>query len=151
MHSRTATALQRLKGSPSVRLEAVFVDGESNRPDQQYKKGTRTVFSISVDVYGSEKVAQEVGKRLSKAHTYLQHPVCLKSDVPYNNPHYYAIPGVQEADVALISPSSEREDQLDPAVDIAKVFEEVEHARRLPTMNADWHVRTPLLEYASFF
>ena len=145
LHSRTATALHILRDLPSIRFEAVFVGGDSNNADHQYKKGKKIVFSISVDIYGSEHIAKEVGRRLSKARTYLQHPIYLNSNVPYNNPHYYPIPGVQNEVVPFILPSSEGKDQSS-AVDVAKVFEEVEHTRRLPSQNADWYIRTPLLE-----
>ena len=150
VNSRTTTALQRLQDLPSIRLEAVFVHGDTGRVDLKRKEGTEAAFSISIDLYGSEKVAQEVGKRLSKAHTYLQHPIFLKSNVPYNNPHYYAIPGVQTASIPSVSPSFKREEQEAPVANIAKVFEEVERTRKLLSQNADRHVRTPLLEYGFF-
>ena len=124
--------------------------GKFNRPDQHRGKGNKIIFPISIDLYGSEEVAQEVGKRLSKARTYLQHPVSLKSDVLYKNPHYYAIPGVQEASLSHIAPSAEREEQETPSVDIAKVFEEIEHTRQLASQDADSHIITPLLQYGSF-
>ena len=150
LHSRTAAALQTLQDLPSIRLEAVLGIGNSDRPYPQRTKGKKTIFSISIDLYGSEEIAQEVGKRLSKARIYLQHPVCLKSDVLYKNPHYYAIPGVQEASLSHIAPSAEREEQETPSVDIAKVFEEIEHTRQLASQDADSHIITPLLQYGSF-
>ena len=150
LHSRTAAALQTLQDLPSIRLEAVLESDNSNKPYPQPKKGKKAVLSISIDLYGSGQIAQEVGKRLSKARTYLQHPVCLKNNVPYNNPHYYALPGVQGANLAHISPSSEREKQGTSSVDIAKVFEEIEHTRQLASRNADLHIKTPLLQYVSF-
>lgn len=150
MHSRTAAALQTLRDLPSIRLEAVILGGDSNMSDQQYRKGKTTVFPICIDVYGSEKVIQNVGKRLSKAHTYLQHPINLNRCVPYNNPHYYTVPGVPKEIYPCVSQSSGREDQQNTILDIAKVLEEVDHTRKLPSQNADWHIRTPLLEYGSF-
>ena len=146
VHSRTATALQTLQDLPPTRLEAVFVARDFNRLD---RKGKKTVFSISIDIYGSEEIATEIGRRLSKARIFLQHPVCLDNNVPYKNPHYYVIPGARKVETSYIPSSSGREKQQSPVVDIAKVFEEVEHNRKLPTRNADWHVRTPLLEYGS--
>ena len=148
MHSRTTVALRVLQDLPSIRLEAIFSDGYCDRSDQLYRKGNKRVFPISINIYGSEKVAQESGRRLSKAHTYLQHPICSNSDMPYNNPHYYAVPGAREAD-AYSAPYPEREDQHAPVVDMTKLFEELEHTRGLPSWNADCHLRTPLLEYGS--
>ena len=146
VHSRTATALRTLH-SLSIRLEAVFATSDTDGPSQHYKKGKKTVFAISVNIYGPEDVVQEVGRRLSKARTYLQHPIQQKSEIPYKNPHFYALPGVQKAELAYIPPSSGWEDQRAPVVDIDKVFEVVEHTRRLPSQNADGLVKTPLLEY----
>ena len=147
MHSRTAAALQTLRDFSSIRLEAVFVGGDSNKPAQQHKKGKKVIFSISIDVFGPEKIIQAVGKRLSKAHTYLQHPINLDSGIPYSNPHYYAIPGVRNETNLYVSPVSATEHQQAPILDIAKVFEEVDHTRRLLSQNVDGHVKTPLLEY----
>lgn len=144
VHSRTATALQTLQGLPPTRLEAVFIGGD---PDRLDRKGKKIVFSVSIDVYGLEEIATEIGRRLSKARTYLQHPVCLDKDVPYKNPHFYVIPGARRVEDTYIPPR--REDQQAPVVDIAKIFVEVECARKLPTQNADCNVRTPLLEYGS--
>ena len=149
MHSRTTVALRLLQDLPSIRLEAIFSDGYCDRPDQLHRKGNKTVFPISINIYGSEKVAQEMGRRLSKAHTYLQHPIRSDSEIPYNNPHYYALPGAREAD-AYSAPYSETQDLQAPVVDMTKLFEELEHTRRLPSWNADCHLRTPLLEYGSF-
>ena len=149
MHSRTTVALQTLQDLPSIRLEAIFSDGYCDRLDQLHRKGNKRVFPISINIYGSEKVAQETGRRLSKAHTYLQHPICSNSDIPYDNPHYYAIPGAREPE-AYSAPYPEREDQQVPVVDMTKLFEELEDTRRLPSWNVDCHLRTPLLEYGSF-
>ena len=134
---------------PSIRLEAIFSDGYCDGPDQLHRKGNKRIFSISINVYGSEKVAQETGRRLSKAHTYLQHPICSNSNTPYDNPHYYAIPGAREVEV-YSAPYSEREDQQAPAIDMTKLFEELEHNRRLPSWNVNCHLKTSLLEYGSF-
>lgn len=149
VHSRTTVALRTVQDLPSIRLEAIFSDGYCDRPDQLHRKGNKTIFSISINIYGSEKVAQETGRRLSKAHTYLQHPLCSNSDISYDNPHYYAVPGAREAE-AYSAPYSEREDQQAPAIDMTKLFEELEHTRRLPSWNVNCHLRTPLLEYGSF-
>ena len=146
LHSRTATALQTLRGLPSIRLEAVIGGGDNDTADRKDKKGKFTVFSTSINIYGSEKIIQEVGKRLSKVRTYLQHPISLKSGVSYNNPHFYATPGVRD----YVSPSCGKIEQQDLVFDIAKVFEEVDQGRKMPSQNANWHIRTALLEYVSF-
>ena len=149
LHSRTATSLLTLRDLPSVRLEAVIGGGATDKADRNYKKEKITVFSISINIYGSEKIIQEVGKRLSKARHYLQHPINLKSDVPYKNPHFYATPGVRTESGLYVSPSCGEKEQQDSVLDIAKIFEEVDHSRKLPSRNADWHIKTPLLEYDS--
>ena len=149
VHTRTAAALQTLRDLPSIRLEAVLLGGGLNTPFQQRGKGKTTVFPISINIYGSEKVVQDVGKRLSKARTYLQHPTTLNESVPYKNPHFYDIPGLAKAGPHYISQSSEREEQQAPVLDMTKIFEEVAHSRELPSQEADWHITTPLLGYVS--
>ena len=116
---------------------------------QQYKKENKQVLSIAINIYGSERVAKDVGKRLSKAHTYLQHPVHLDGDIPYNNPHFYEIPRMRKADVPVVAFRG-KEDQQTPILDIGQVFEEIDQARKLPSRNVNCHVRTSLLEYDSF-
>ena len=149
INSRTAAALETLRDLPSIRLEAVLLSGGVNTPIQQYRKGKSTVFPISINIYGSEKVAQDLGKRLSKAHTYLQHPITLNESIPYKNPHYYDIPGLAKAGTHYISQSSEREEQQVPVLDMTKIFEDVAHSRKLSSQDADWHISTPLLKYIS--
>ena len=149
VHSRTTVALRVLQDLPSIRLEAVFGDGYCDRPDQLRRKGNKTIFPISINIYGSKEIAQESGRKLSKAHTYLQHPIRSDGDIPYQNPHYYAVPGAREAD-HYSAPHPETEDQQAPAVDMTKLFEELENTRTLPVWNVDCHLRTPLLEYGSF-
>ena len=147
VHSRTAAALDTLRDLPSIRLEAVLLGGGLNTPVQQYRKGKTIVFPISINIYGSEEVVGDVGKRLSKARTYLQHPTTLNESVPYKNPHYYDIPGLAKAGSHYISQSSEGEEQHAPLLDMTKIFEEVAHSRKLPSQEADWHITTSLLEY----
>lgn len=149
VHSLTASALETLRDLPSIRLEAVLPDGAVDTPIQQHGTRKKTMFPISINVYGSEKVVQQVGKRLSKARTYLQHPTTLNENVPYDNPHYYDIPGLAKAGTHYISQSSEREEQQVPVLDMTKIFEDVAHSRKLPSQDADWHITTPLLEYVS--
>ena len=149
VHSRTTIALRVLQDLPSIRLEAIFSSGDGDKSDQLYSKGNKKVFPISINIYGSEKDAQETGRRLSKAHTYLQHPIGLNSDIPYNNPHYYTIPGAPEADAYSASCPGGVDKQA-AVVDMTRLFEELEHTRRLPSWNVDCHLRTPLLEYYSF-
>ena len=149
VHFRTTVALRLLQDLPSIRLEAVFGDGYCDRADQLRRKGNKTIFPISINIYGSKEIAQESGRKLSKAHTYLQHPIRSDIDIPYQNPHYYAIPGAREAD-PYSAPYPEREDQQAPVVNMTKLFEELENTRTLPSWNVDCHLRTPLLEYGSF-
>ena len=149
VHSRTAVALETLRDLPSIRLEAVLLGGGVNTPIQQYRKGKMTVFTISINIYGSEKVAEDVGKRLSKARTYLQHPTTLNESVPYKNPHYYDIAGLAKSGTHYISQSSGGEEQPAPLLDMTKIFEEVAHSRKLPSKEADWHITTTLLKCVS--
>ena len=149
VHSRTAAALETLRDLPSIRLEAIFLDGAVDTPTQQQRTGKKTIFPISINVYGSEKVVQQVGKRLSKARTYLQHPTTLSENVPYNNPHYYDIPGLAEVGNHYSPQPSEREERQASILDMTKIFEEVARSRELPSQEADWHIITPLLGYVS--
>ena len=142
----TTRALQALAGLNSLRLQAILVGEEPKRPGQ-WKKGKKAIIPVSINIYGSKKSMQEVGKRLSKAHIYLQHPICL-DDVQYSNPHYFVLPGTdQQHDSPL--PSSVGQGVRNPEiVDIDRLFEVVDHTQGLQVWNEDWQIRTPLLEYS---
>ena len=54
------------------------------------KKGNQP-FSISVNVYGPESDASDIGKRLAEAQGSLQHPFYLEDGVEYLNPQFFQL------------------------------------------------------------
>lgn len=44
--------------------------------------------SISINVYGPESVAEDVGRRFSDSSAFLQHPKSLSQGIRYQNPHF---------------------------------------------------------------
>lgn len=54
------------------------------------KKGNQT-FRISVNVYGPESDASDIGKQLAEAQGSLQHPFYLEDGVEYLNPQFFQL------------------------------------------------------------
>jgi hypothetical protein len=90
---RTTHVFQRLSDLATVRFEALLDGNDLGKPGKQWKKGGETIgLPFSINIYGSRGIAQEVGKRLSKAGSFLQHPYLLGEGIEYDNPHYFKLP-----------------------------------------------------------
>ena len=141
----TTKALQALVGLASLRLQAIVEDGYLKRPAQQWKKGKGIIIPVSVNIYGSKEIMQDVGKRLSKASIYLQHPLHL-DNVHYRNPHYFVLPGKDQEHESYHPSSLEQEVEHPEVLDIGRLFEAIDHTQNLQVWSADRQIRTPLLE-----
>ena len=141
----TTRALQTLGGLALLRFQAILEDGYLKGPAQRWKKGKRTIIPVSINIYGSKELVQDVGKRLSKAHIYLQHPL-HRDNVQYCNPHYFVLPGKDQEYESYHPSPSEQDVQSPGVVNIDRLFEVIDHTQGLQVWNADWQIRTPLLE-----
>ncbi|KAJ4116176.1 hypothetical protein NW768_011149 [Fusarium equiseti] len=56
---------------------------------RQLSQATKKSFEISVNVYGPELDARDIGQQLSKVGAFLQHPFYLEDGVEYLNPHVF--------------------------------------------------------------
>lgn len=56
---------------------------------RQLSKTAKKSFEISVNVYGRELDAREIGHQLSKVEAFLQHPFYLEDGVEYLNPQFF--------------------------------------------------------------
>jgi hypothetical protein len=103
---------------------------------------------VDINVYGFKDVAQIVGKRLSKAPIYLQHPHRLDDNIEYDNPHYFRAPGqpTPRPGTVMTMICPEKPMQLaSRSPDISTVFDSLTRHRFLQQVKEDSRIRTPLL------
>ncbi|KAI0536612.1 SNF2 family N-terminal domain-containing protein [Xylaria digitata] len=82
----TCKALQCLQGYQGVRATAVV---ETLRLVQTcVKRGSKGVFPLSINIYGTQDEASKVGDKLSEMAAFLQHPFFLEPGHEYFNPQY---------------------------------------------------------------
>jgi hypothetical protein len=82
----TAKKLETLQGQAGVCTKAV-VEGKTLGRLASNKK--KQPLEISVNIYGMELDALAIGKQLSKAEAFLQHPFHLEDGVEYLNPQFF--------------------------------------------------------------
>ncbi|KAI0549689.1 SNF2 family N-terminal domain-containing protein [Xylaria curta] len=85
LDTRTASRLSALSGMPMLRFEAVVESSTFSKRQRGAKQRQRT-FPLSVNIFGSISIADDVAYRLSKVSAFLQHPQSLYAEVNYYNP-----------------------------------------------------------------
>ncbi|WXC58090.1 hypothetical protein SNK03_003989 [Fusarium graminearum] len=82
----TAKKLEALKEQAGVFTKAVV---ESKAVKGLSRKSAKSPFKISVNIYGYELDARDIGQQLSKVGAFLQHPFYLEEGVEYLNPQFF--------------------------------------------------------------
>ncbi|RYO89572.1 hypothetical protein DL764_008561 [Monosporascus ibericus] len=96
----TCNALHCLQGYQGVRATAVV---ETLRLVQtRVKRSSKGVFPLSIDIYGTQDEASEVGDKLSETHAFLQHPFFLEPGYEYVNPQYFQLGGEMKSMTYLV-------------------------------------------------
>lgn len=114
---------------------------------------TSTKVPLLLVLYGGRGRAQVIGRSLSNARIYLQHPISIESDIPYENPHYY-----QATTTAKLIGSINATNIAQPVVQTAlppqsiieEVFQTLEREKPLLQVEPDIRVHTKLLPYVKF-
>ena len=144
---RTTNVFQRLSDLATIRFEAFLDSNTVGKPGKQWKKGGETIgLSFSINIYGSRRIAQEVGKRLSKGGSFLQHPYHLDKGIEYDNPHYFKLPNRKPAFPPgnVVSPCRQlsRESQ---AAQVSGILDSLHHSTVLQDNTVGAMVRSELL------
>ncbi|KAJ4013298.1 hypothetical protein NW752_007594 [Fusarium irregulare] len=84
----TAKKLEVLDRQDRVYTKAVF---EARYLNQLRTKKRNQPFSISVNIYGPQSDAGDIGKRLADVQGSLQHPFYLEDGVEYLNPQFFQL------------------------------------------------------------
>ncbi|RGP60194.1 hypothetical protein FSPOR_10783 [Fusarium sporotrichioides] len=82
----TVKKLEILKEQAFVSTKVVV--GTKDLSQLSFKKGKKP-FEISVNIYGRESDARDIGQQLSKVGAFLQHPFYLEDSVEYLNPQFF--------------------------------------------------------------
>ena len=115
-NEETGQALRNVKDLFSTRFQAYSTAKDWDALlAREPKHDTKTIFRVDIVIYGSEEVRETVGKRLSSARIYLQHPCFQESDTEYDNPHFLRLERVPN----LIASSDSFSDGFVP-VDLQK-------------------------------
>lgn len=100
-------------------------------------------------LYGKRAIANAIGKILSRARIYLQHPVLIDSGVMYENPHHFKTPKNTAATVfngAHISlPTIQTNLPAQPYIE--QVLQTLEQNTSLHELEPDVRIKTKLLPY----
>lgn len=149
LNSRTTKILWGLSDLTPIRYEAFFAGHDLGKPKQQWKRKGNTIgITVSINIYGLREIANDVGRRLSKAGIYLQHPYYLDKNFEYDNPHYFKLPGRQAKEFTVCDSSPTRGAMRQPqVVNIVKIFESLDQGHGLQNQNVDSRIKTPLLWY----
>jgi SWI/SNF-related matrix-associated actin-dependent regulator of chromatin subfamily A3 len=146
---RTTGIFQRLSDLAMIRFEALLDSNDAGKTGKQWKKKGETIgFVISVNIYGSRNIAQEVGKRLSKAGAFLQHPCHLDKGIEYDNPHFFKLPNRKTIapPVCMVSQCRQASSEAQ-APQVSRILDSLDHGAALQDINAGAMVRSKLLRY----
>lgn len=90
---QTTSKLQALSHMPSTRSEAVI--DTCTIMKRRHNSKSAAPFEVSINIFGPESDADEVGLALSEDKVYLQHPRALDANIKYYNPDFLTFPGVK--------------------------------------------------------
>jgi hypothetical protein len=99
----TSHSLRSLQDITAISFTAMLPSASLRSLSQDLKR-KKTVIDLSINLYGPERLADDVGAILIKASKCLQHPDSLEFGMAYINPHYF-YPGNQKTDLRhLVGP-----------------------------------------------
>jgi hypothetical protein len=150
---------------PSLRLQAYSeIDAWDNLIANKDKIDTKTVLFIDIVLYGSKDIRDEVGRILSSARVYLQHPCYQEPYTEYDNPHFLKLSSSNTAsdstdNVPLVAPplvpedvssieavsTGEQSSRAQVRRRLAEVLDSLTRSESLKRIEADIRITTPLL------
>lgn len=86
----TSKQLEGLRALPGLQFTLVALSTDLKSIKQRATK----ILDVSINVIGPIGLENEIASMLNKQGCYLQHPVCLKMDIRYNNPQYFYPDGI---------------------------------------------------------
>lgn len=158
LNKKTCSDLQSVFDVRQVRFTAYVQSKEwSNALKSWSKNKNSTTLAVEINIYGMRDVADEVGKVLSAAGTFLQQPRYGLDGISYYNPHYFRIPGFSAADsvdtpILTINDlgsapvqNTRPDDRNDASIEVTSILDSLSHHNILKERVADVRIRQPLL------
>jgi hypothetical protein len=157
LNQQTSEALCSISGIESVEFRAHAVASTWDINGERRKTTKNDVyFTVEINIYGNQSIQNALGRGLSLAKQYLQHPTFIEGGIGYANPHFVSILGVQPKPVVFSKVNAEVSDNTPKAAryefeqsnfknELAVVFTSLTRARCLKILNADLRIKTSLL------
>lgn len=124
----TCKALQCLHGLQRVRATAVV---ETSRLIQiSAKRNSKGIFPLSVNIYGKQDEANDIGDKLSEMRAFLQHPFFLEAGYEYFNPQYIHLGGEMKCMTHLVGLSETEYQAIQISDDVERVFDSLDTMTR---------------------
>jgi hypothetical protein len=121
-------ALQCLHDHQGVRATAVV---ETSRLMQTpVKRGSKGIFPLSINIYGTQDEANEVGDKLFEMRAFLQHPFFLEPGYEYYNPQYIHLMGEMKCMTYLVGLSETEYRAIRISDEVKRVFDSLDTMTR---------------------
>ncbi|KAH7117461.1 SNF2 family N-terminal domain-containing protein [Dactylonectria macrodidyma] len=131
----TCRTLQRLHDHQRVRATAVV---ETSRLKRARVKGTsKGIFPLSINIYGTQDKANEVGDILSEMAAFLQHPFFLEPGHEYFNPQYFHLGGEMKCMTYLVGLGETEYRAKRISDEVEGVFDSLDGADVVPDVQPD--------------
>jgi SWI/SNF-related matrix-associated actin-dependent regulator of chromatin subfamily A3 len=166
LNEETSGTLQSIIDLPDYYFKAyILVEHWSDLVERGTNPNRAMYISVDVVLYGLEEIRDTVGKLLSTARAYLQHPCYQESGTFYDNPHFLKLtdllhpsqpagPALPKIHLPQINPvllpatetSADRDSEsAQVRRKIATVFNTLTRSKHLKRLEADIRINTPLL------
>ncbi|OBT69919.1 hypothetical protein VE03_00430 [Pseudogymnoascus sp. 23342-1-I1] len=149
LDTRMSDRLRDISKIGDVRIR-VFLDESTEITDlTRSASGQPPALQVLLVLYGKRSTANAIGKILSQARIYLQHPVLIDSGITYENPHHFKTPKNRAAtafDGAHISPPT-IQTYLPAQPYIEEVLQTLEQNTSLHEREPDVRIKANLLPH----
>ena len=142
LHTKTAEGLRKLNSLSSIRYDAFVTVHEWLEHVRIWRAdGKRTNLAIKINVYGSARESEIVGKQLSSANIYLQHPDHCDKQAKYDNPHVFKLP---QMELPALEPSTPAPSETE-FIDLPSILDSLDRNDSLQQTLVDGRIKTELL------
>lgn len=94
LDTNTTRVLRSLRDVANARFEAIVSPLLSEHSRTQLRlQDLNEISDCTVNLYGPQDSAKQVGTVLTQMEQYLQHPLLLEYGINYSNPQYFLVPG----------------------------------------------------------
>jgi hypothetical protein len=168
MNAETSRVLRDLSSFGSCRFQVFVGDGSRTSLRRTGKDADQDRFMlVDIVIYGSLEIRKSVGRLLSSARIYLQHPCHQDPNTDYDNPHYLNLTDLSSTSTLfrsvsgthtpseitktpVVSSAESSEDMTMAEADalrtkLAKVFSSLTRYKTLKRLEADINITTTLL------